>query len=226
MDNILSKALREFTTGPLNQLIVNLGGHDGDQWEQQFKRFLRKEPCWIFTNAELEAHTKVIVGEPKIIKIERTKLFNPAEFISSGCSIWRGPKDGNGLKGKEDQDKRALDLTEVDISKIRLETMLRSGEASVGGEERLERLKKAGHIRLDVKIFQILWENQSLIPEEWKEKTDGNTTFIFFDGTILRYPRGDRCVLYLYWSVGKWCWLCYWLDYSFDAHSPSAVLAS
>ena len=46
MKTILSKALREFTTGPLNQLIVNLGGQDGDQWEQQLKRFLRKEPCW------------------------------------------------------------------------------------------------------------------------------------------------------------------------------------
>ena len=46
MDTILSKALREFTTGPLNQLIVNLGGQDGDQWEQQLKRFLRKKTCW------------------------------------------------------------------------------------------------------------------------------------------------------------------------------------
>ena len=46
MDTMLSKALREFTTGPLNQLIVNLGGQDGSQWEEELKRFLRKEPCW------------------------------------------------------------------------------------------------------------------------------------------------------------------------------------
>ena len=51
MDTMLSKALREFTTGPLNQLIVNLGGQDSDQWEQQFKQFLRKEPCW--TNGQI-----------------------------------------------------------------------------------------------------------------------------------------------------------------------------
>ena len=43
---MLSKALREFTTGPLNQLIVNLGGQEGDQWEEELKKFLRKEPCW------------------------------------------------------------------------------------------------------------------------------------------------------------------------------------
>lgn len=46
MDAIISKALCEFTTGPLNQLIVNLGGQDGSQWEHELKRFLRKEPCW------------------------------------------------------------------------------------------------------------------------------------------------------------------------------------
>ena len=46
MDTMLSKALREFTTGPLNQLIVNLGGQDGSQWEEELKRFLRKELCW------------------------------------------------------------------------------------------------------------------------------------------------------------------------------------
>jgi hypothetical protein len=43
---MLSKALREFTTGPLNQLIVNLGGQEGYQWEEELKKFLRKEPCW------------------------------------------------------------------------------------------------------------------------------------------------------------------------------------
>ena len=44
MDTMLSRALREFMTGPLNQLIVNLGGRDSDQWEAELKQFLRKEP--------------------------------------------------------------------------------------------------------------------------------------------------------------------------------------
>lgn len=47
MDSMLSKALREFTTGPLNQLIVNLGGSDGKAWETELNRFLRKDPCWV-----------------------------------------------------------------------------------------------------------------------------------------------------------------------------------
>lgn len=46
MDSMLSKALRDFTSGPLNQLIVNLSGEQGYRWEEEFKRFLRKEPCW------------------------------------------------------------------------------------------------------------------------------------------------------------------------------------
>ena len=213
MDTILSRALREFTTGPLNQLIVNLGGHDGDQWEQQLKRFLRKEPCWIFTNnIELEEHIKA-VEESIMIKIDRTEPFNLAQFMVQGSSI-------------EEQDERALVITEVDLSKIRLETTLKPGETPVIGEERLKRLKKAGHIRLDAKVFQTLWENQSLIPEKWKEKTNGNTTYIFFDGTVLRRPSGNRCALYLYWFGGEWLWYCNWLDRDFDASNPSAVLAS
>ena len=213
MDTILSRALREFTTGPLNQLIVNLGGHDGDQWEQQLKRFLRKEPCWIFTNnIELEEHIKA-VEESIMIKIDRTEPFNLAQFMVQGSSI-------------EEQDERALVITEVDLSKIRLETTLKPGETPVIGEERLKRLKKAGHIRLDAKVFQTLWENQSLIPEKWKEKTNGNTTYIFFDGTVLRHPSGRRYALCLDWGVGEWYWDDRWLDDDFDASNPSAVLAS
>ncbi len=64
MDTMLSKALREFTTGPLNQLIVNLGGQDGDQWEQQLKQFLRKEPCW--SNNQAAPVTK---SKPSILEL-------------------------------------------------------------------------------------------------------------------------------------------------------------
>lgn len=43
---MLSKALREFMTGPLKQLFVNLAGEDGSEWEEELKKFLRKESCW------------------------------------------------------------------------------------------------------------------------------------------------------------------------------------
>lgn len=48
----LCQALREFTTGLLNQLLVNLSGQEGHTWLEEFKKFLRKESCW--TNAQLQ----------------------------------------------------------------------------------------------------------------------------------------------------------------------------
>ncbi len=75
MDAILSKALREFITGPLNQLIVNLGGQNGDHWEQQFKQFLRKEPCWIdgqITQVTQITQVAQSISAPSILKLVGT----------------------------------------------------------------------------------------------------------------------------------------------------------
>lgn len=69
MDTMLSKALREFMSGPLNQLIVNLGGQEGDQWEQQLKQFLRKEPCWTNGNVTQVAQPK---PTPSILELVST----------------------------------------------------------------------------------------------------------------------------------------------------------
>lgn len=160
-----------------------------------------------------------------IIQIDRTTPFNPTQFLGEGWSIWRGPADSDGLSGDEEQDERSLALAKMDLSKVRLETCL-WGEASISGEEKLRRLKAAGHIRLDAKIFQILWENKDKIPESWKEKINGNTRYIFFDGTTLRGPEGGRYILCLYWSGGEWRRYCSWLEFDWFDSSPSAVLAS
>lgn len=156
---------------------------------------------------------RVIVGEPKVIPIDRTSAFDPVAFIGEGWSI-------------VEEDERSLKLGEVDLTKVNFETMLKERESSVVGEEKLKRLKDAGHIRLDAKVFQTLWENQHLIPASWKEPTNGNTTYVFFDGTILRRSDGRRCVLCLYWDDGEWHWYYLWLDNWWRANDPSAVLAS
>ena len=88
-----------------------------------------------------------------ILKIDRSKPFDPAALIG-----------GEGLKIKE-QDERSLSLTEVNLTDVRFKTMLEGCETVVNGGINLERLKTAGSIRLDAKIFQTLWENQNLIPE-------------------------------------------------------------
>ena len=173
----------------------------------------------------LQNRARLVIGEPKIIKIDRSKPFNPAEFIGKGWDFWRGPADSNGLEGDLDRDERSLAITELDLSKINLVTML-GPETVIKGEEKLRRLTRVNHIRLDLGIFQAFWQNQRLIPKLFKEPTNGGTTCIFFDGQVLRLPHGDRCVLYLYFNAGRWYWNFYWLDYVFNASSPSAVLAS
>ena len=159
-------------------------------------------------------HGKVFKKEPAtIISIDRTKPFDPVEFLGQGWTI-------------EEQDDRSLALVQVDLANIQLKYMLKSGENSIGGEERLKRLKKEGYIRLDAKVFQTLWKNQKLIPESWKEKISGDVRFVFFDGTVLRRPYGDRYVLGLDWNNGQWHWDYGWLECHWRTDDPSAVLAN
>lgn len=169
---------------------------------------------------------RLIVGDPKVITVDRSTPFNPAEFIGTGWSFWRGPADGDGLEGEPEQDSRSLALTEVDVSKILLEAQLKARETYTTGEERLKRLVAAGRIRLDLGVFKTLWDNKTLIPARFKEMTGGNTTYIFFDGQVLRGPYGGRCTLDLYWHDGEWRWHCHWLGGDRYANRPSAVLAS
>ncbi|HEY9583636.1 MAG TPA: hypothetical protein VJI66_01570 [Candidatus Paceibacterota bacterium] len=178
--------------------------------------------------AFLNNGAELVIGEPKIITVDRSQPFNPATFkgLGNGWTIWKGPIDGDGLKGEEEQDSRSLALTELDLTRVRFETSLKSGESQIKGEVKFARLKEAGHVRLDAKVFQTFWENQRLIPLQWKEKTNGNTTHIFFNGTVLRDPFGHRSVLYLCWFGGRWCWDYHWLDSGWAASNPSAVLES
>jgi hypothetical protein len=180
-----------------------------------FQRTVVQDP--VGAGAQLTAFLRnggrVIVGEPKVVALQPSTLFNPAKFIGDGWTI-------------EEEDERSLALTQIDLTAIRLELMLKPGETSVKGENKLTRLKDTGHIRLDDRWFQFLWENQHMIPASWKELTNGNTTFIYFDGTVLRDPSGDRCALCLFWQSGQWYWGCDWLDNRWSADSPSAVLVS
>lgn len=156
---------------------------------------------------------RVVIVEIKMLLVDRSQKFDPVAFIGDGWKI-------------DEEDKRSLMLNEIDLTQVQFVDMLEKGEAYVNGEEKQKRLAKAEYIRLDVRVFQTLWENQELIPASWKEPIGGNTRYIFFDGTILRDPYGSRCVLCLCWRGGGWSWRCLWLVGDFCARSPSAVLAS
>jgi len=180
----------------------------------------RKFTAWLKNGGNL------LLPGPRILKVDRTRIFNPTEFIGAGWTIWRGPSDGNGLEGDEDQDRNALALSELDLNAVTFDDCIEDGEKVVKGEEKLLRLKAKSSIRrLDALTFHTIWENPELIPEHWKEQTDGNTTYRYFDGTVLRNPFGSRCVLCLYFWGGGWRWSYGWLGSGWYSFSPSAVLA-
>ncbi|MCX6735508.1 MAG: hypothetical protein NTZ13_00275 [Candidatus Parcubacteria bacterium] len=160
-----------------------------------------------------------------ILIIGRTALFDPAKFIGSGWSIWKGPVDGDGLNGEEQQDQRSLALTEIDFDKISFETCLKSGETYITGEEKLKRHARAGHILADAKIGQVLYEEEGQKKLEYLYKEKGITWFEL-QGTILRSLSDRRCALYLYRDDGRWDWYYYWLGNGRGADCPSLVLTS
>lgn len=75
MRTMLSKALREFMSGPLNQLLVNLGGDDSDEWERELKHFLRKEKCWI-----------PVVKKAQDGKVYLRRLYETSFFTLNSCT--------------------------------------------------------------------------------------------------------------------------------------------
>jgi hypothetical protein len=60
----------------------------------------------------LLARAKFHAGS-SILEIDRSTPFNPAKFLGEGWSIWRGPADGDGLSGDEEQDQKSLALTDM-----------------------------------------------------------------------------------------------------------------
>jgi hypothetical protein len=173
---------------------------------------------------------RLIIGEPKVIKLDFSKQFNPAEFIGGDWKIWRGPADGGGLKGNEDLDIRSLALAEVNLALAVLETCLKEGETSIGGEEKLNRLKTLEQkIRLGGNVFLALWQDWQANKEnsclEWLRKNREVISLDFF-GLVLRDPHGSRYIPCLYWRDGQWCWNYRWLDSTWNSGHCSWSLAS
>jgi hypothetical protein len=149
-----------------------------------------------------------------IIPLDRANPFDLRTYGGLGWSI-------------EEQDERSLALTEVDLGKIQLITVLGSGETSISRRGVLNRLKAQDYIRLDAKVLQILIESKSLIPEAWKQRIDDDRIFaIFFDGTIFRTPEGRLCTLFLFWGHNNsgWCWLAHGIELDSGPNDVSATL--
>ena len=199
----------------------------------EFKRQLRQLNGYPFNPEMLKRYLqngiegKFFFGESKSFL---TKSFKPAEFIGKGWTVWKGPIDGDGLSGEEDVDKRSLSLSEIKLASLFFETCLKEGEKPIKGEEKLRRLKERPDlIRLGGNVFLGLWfdyqANKKNSAMEWLFQ-NRKITYLDFFGLILRYPDGDRRVLYLYRDGGGWSWHCSWLGNAWAAGDLSVVCAS
>lgn len=131
------------------------------------------------------------INQNNVLRIDRSEPLDPEEVLGPGWTF-------------EDEDQKALKLTEVNVSKISLETTLKSGERNLNGEERLRRLKASGKIRLDLAVLIAFAMQPNHIPVEWKTLTNGGRAGIFFDGTVCKAPDGRRITFCLFWDRGQW----------------------
>ncbi len=161
-----------------------------------------------------------LVTSPIILRARHP--FDPAAAFGQGWTVWRGSKDGTGLKGDEERAPHSLTLKEINVAQVELETRLRPSESYTTGVERLIRLEaeKAEHIRLDPAFALALMDEPSKFPAAWKGKV------IFFDGLTLRSPLGGRCSVCAGWVDGTVELYSHWHDDNRNATYPSALLAS
>lgn len=208
MNAMLSEALQDFT-GLLKQLLTNLLGNDADAWGNEFKKFLRKEPCW--TNGDAKPQPASL---PITITIDGD--LNPR--IPSGFYL-TGEGTEHRKMGKVTLEKRAdgkLYANGVEVVSY-LSPKQKDGRYIQGHKLRKELKDKQV---LNACILDALLANPQLIPDEWK------TGYTYFWGTIFRDAGGSLYVEYLYWNGGRWYWICDWLDYGWSDDSPAASLAS
>lgn len=148
----------------------------------------------------------------KTVQIDRSEPFDPKTFIGEEWTI-------------VEQDERSIALTEIDPARVVFETTSVKRKKMVAGKDRLRILRsRPDLIRLDAAILKVFYENQMKIPAKWKEQTNARTTYIYFDGTILRNHEGKYFVLCLYWHGGKWRCGVDELEDSSNSENKSAVI--
>lgn len=141
--------------------------------------------------------------------LDCSKPLDIAKFFGAGVSIWRGPRDGDGMSGKLDIDPRADRLTTVDYGRVFFYSCLNKG--FVDYEYKINRLKarKKEIIRHGGQQLLALWTDY----QERHEKSvldqlrrTREITYLDFPGLILRNKYGLRHVPYLSWNATANIW--------------------
>lgn len=162
-------------------------------------------------SAERAAQTAPV--PTRLFTIDRSKPFDPVKFIGPGWSII-------------EEDPRSLSLTDIDVAKVRFESGLQDGERDIDGEEKLRRLKERPEVRLDAKLGQAWYEEESQATLCFLHDHFGVTWFEL-PGTVLRDPYGLHYFLVLFrYGDGSWVWYFYWLGADRSRSHVSPLLAS
>lgn len=160
-----------------------------------------------------------------IFHIDRSTPFNPVSLLGSGASFWRGPRGGNGRRGKLEQDARSLALTEIDLATIQFKSYLPDGQTLITGEDRILAVKAVRNdIPLDAQTGLSLYGEEGQKSLRYLYDTKGITWFECL-GQTLRDASGLRYSLVLYRLVGgSWSRRCSYLGRDRRASDPAAVV--
>lgn len=142
--NILGnpEALRKFWSGPLTDLMVKLTSEEGAEYQQQFSRFLRKQPCWENADRDVQ-HIIDCSADPADVYSEDFKI---TKHVATGKFRW----DPSRINLYRPVSKPLNDEDRLpEFKQVLLET--------------------SAMPVCNANILDFLLERQNLIPETWKE---------------------------------------------------------
>lgn len=139
--------------------------------------------------------------EGRVFVIDRNRPLDQT-LTRYNLGIWRGPLDGECVRGPVHEDERSLALTKIRLCKDNFRFLARKRER-ITYRERLTRLIAERHIRLDVGVGLALLEEDGQATLEWLRRTYGIVSGDF-PGTILNCC-GQACVLHVFHNGITWC---------------------
>jgi hypothetical protein len=115
---------------------------------------------------------------------------------------------------------------ELDFDPTQMQFYLADGQKN-GKSMQGHKLRKdlANMPVMNANVLDYLLTNPDLIPKDWKTDGHGNTRWIFFWGTIYRYPDGDLYVRCLCRHDCRWDWSGNWLSNDWNGNDPAALSA-
>lgn len=152
----------------------------------------------------------VLYGHSEIKMIEHIVDLDAQPFIPKGLELHSHKKGG---QFKYNPSKIKLYLHEFQKNGGRIE-----------GNKLQKELENIPCYNANLLDFWLA--HKELIPEQFKEKTDGYITYIFFFDTVYRDSRGLLYVRCLFWHGGGWNSSYNWLGYGWYRDGAVAVPAS